>query len=212
MSIRSLYTISVIGQNRLGFVSKFLKKIYEADGNIINSSMKTLGDNYTLNIQTEFPKNIEIGRFLNKNIDPNSFFVFANSSSTFDEYNPYYPIDIQVKLADTSGVIYATTDVLSNISAHVDSLKSSVEPAPMCSTPLFTLDMTAMIPTKHEPDFVCNELESIKDRFDCDIYVGDQNKLYVEVSEGKEPGWAFPIIKPFLSRSNRYNINDQYKR
>ena len=166
MSIRSLYTISVIGQNRLGFVSNFLKKIYEADGNIINSSMKTLGDNYTLNIQTEFPRNIEIGRFLNKNIDPNSFFVFANSNSTFDEYNPYYPIDIQVKLADTSGVIYATTDVLSNISAHVDSLKSSVEPAPMCSTPLFTLDMTAMIPTKHQPDFVCSELESIKDRFD----------------------------------------------
>ena len=201
MSIRSLYTISVIGQNRLGFVSNFLKKIYEADGNIVNSSMKTLGDNYTLNIQTEFPKNIEIGKFLNKNIDSNSFFVFARSNSTFDEYSPYYPLDIQVKLADTSGVVYATTDVLSNISAHVDTLNSSVEPAPICNTPLFRLDMTAMIPIKYQPHFVCSELETIKERYDCDIYVGDQNKLNVEVSEGKEPGWAYPVVRPFLSRS-----------
>ena len=61
--MRSLYTISVIGQNRLGFVSNFLKKIYEADGNIFNSSMKTLGDNYTLNIQTELPKTLDVTRF-----------------------------------------------------------------------------------------------------------------------------------------------------
>lgn len=202
MRMCSLYTISVIGQNRLGFVSNFLKKIYEADGNIVNSSMKTLGDNYTLNIQTELPKTLNVTRFLNKNVDSSSFFVYANSQTTRHNYNSHYPIDIQVKLADTSGIIYATTTKLANINAHVDKLKSSVQLAPFSSVPLFTVDMTAMIPIIHQPDFVCSHLENIKEEFDCDIYVGDKDTLYAEVSDAKEPGWAYPVIQPFLSRAN----------
>jgi len=193
MGIRSLYTISVIGHNRLGFVSNFLKKIYEADGNVVNSTMKTLGDNYTLNIQTELPNTLDVSKFLNKNMSPSSFFVYADSHSTNNIYSSHYPLDVHVKLADTSGIIYATTNKLANINAHVDKLKSSVELAPFCSTPLFTLDITAMVPTIYPPDFVCGHLETIKEKFDCDIYVGDQNKLNVEVGEGKESGWTYPV-------------------
>ena len=193
MGIRSLYTISVIGHNRLGFVSNFLKEIYEADGNVVNSTMKTLGDNYTLNIQTELPNTLDVSKFLNKNMSQSSFFVFSYSHSTNNIYSSHYPLDVHVKLADTSGIIYATTNKLANINAHVDKLKSSVELAPFCSTPLFTLDITAMVPTIYPPDFVFGHLETIKERFDCDIYVGDQNKLNVEVSEGKEPDWAYPV-------------------
>ena len=163
--------------------------------------MKTLGDNYTLNIQTELPNTLDVTKFLNKNVNSSSFFVYADSHSTNNNYGSHYPLDIHVKLADTSGIIYATTNKLANINAHVDKLKSSVEGAPFCSTPLFTLDITAMVPTIYQPDFVCCELETIKERFDCDIYIGDQNKLNVEVSEGKDPDWAYPVVRPFLSPS-----------
>lgn len=202
MSSRSLYTISVIGKNRLGFVSTFLKKIYEANGNILNSSMKTLGDNYTLNIQTELPRKLNVDRFLNKNVNSESYFVYADSGSSISDYTSFYPLDIHIKLADTSGIIYAATDSLSSMNAHVDSLKSSVEPAPFCSSPLFKLDMTAMIPSIHKPEVVCDNLETIKENFDCDIYIGDKDNLFIEVSDGKEEGWVYPFTKNSFSRSD----------
>jgi len=122
----------------LGFVSNFLKKIYEPNSSQGQFFYETLGDNYTLNIQTELQKTLDVTGFLNKNVDSSSFFVYANSQTPRHNYNSHYPIDIQVKLADTSGIIYATTK-LANINAHVDKLKSSLQLAPFSSLPFLQL-------------------------------------------------------------------------
>ena len=113
--------------------------------------MKTLGDNYTLNVQAELPRKLNVDRFLNKNVNSESYFFYADSSSSFPDYSLFYPLDIHIKLADTSGIIYAATDSLSKMNAHVDTLKHQEK------QPLFKLNMPAMIPSIHKPEVVCVE-------------------------------------------------------
>ena len=49
--MKNLYNISLMGENRLGFVSTFLKKLFIVNANVLTSSMNTIGDKYNINLQ-----------------------------------------------------------------------------------------------------------------------------------------------------------------
>ena len=46
------------------------------------------------------------------------------------------------------------------------------------------------------------KLANIKENFDYDIYIGDKHNLFIEVSDGKEEGWAYPFTKNSFSKTD----------
>ena len=167
--MKNLYNISLMGENRLGFVSTFLKKLFIVNANVLTSSMNTIGDKYNINLQTEFPDGIDMGQFLKHNLDPKVSYIYSSSRDDMSIYRNFYPFSIKMSLSDTSGIIYATTQELSNINVHIDSLSTNITNAPICSTPLFNLETKVMVPNIQHPEIVKKSLLNVKDKFDCDI-------------------------------------------
>lgn len=143
-----LLVITASGEDRVGLVDRFSKRITEAGGNIEESRMAVLGGQFAILMAISGPWNalskIEgqldaIGVELGLAITPRR----TRSRSGGEALVPYH---IEVVAMDHPGIVHSLASFFAARRINIEELATDAYPAPHTGTPMFSVRMTVGIP------------------------------------------------------------------
>ena len=170
-SINKKISISAVGLVHQDHLSKYFRKIFVNKGNIINSSYTTNYNNFLLNADILFPKHVNLdfldskfnyqqNVFINSTLPKIPFHVIVNKQNKKLIHDPNI-IKINTSCSDNCGIIYKHLSLLEGKNAIINRFSSLVEPAPISSTPLFSMELEAYF-HKNDSDVMNSTIKLIK--------------------------------------------------
>jgi glycine cleavage system regulatory protein len=177
--ISNLVSVSAIGVNRVGTLSRYFNNIYKNNGSIQKSTLKNFNNIFVLNADIQFPK------------DQNLNFLYPDLYKLSDSTRvtpPFYAIvnpeknimhnkeliNIKTEISDTCGIISNQVSSLEKYNCTIQNFNSTCEPAPHSSTPLFSLQLQASFDKKNDINNLIDEIRHNNARSLCEISVGDK--------------------------------------
>jgi len=161
--MNKIVNVGLIFKNRVGIVSQVSKRIFENDGNIINSEMIKLGNHFAFDLNATFRNEYD-----NK--------IFDNIENLYkhkhlkDEYlKDVYKTGIRLYSSDNPGIIHSTSEKLESLNADITRLSSFVSPAPFSSGPLFSLNVEFNINRSYPKDYILEQMQDVVNNYNCDI-------------------------------------------
>ena len=89
----NLVSVSAIGVNRIGTLSRYFKNIYENNGNVTRSSLQNFNDIFVMNADLEFPKDTNINflypdlyKFSSKTVPDPPFYAIVNKRNSINNF------------------------------------------------------------------------------------------------------------------------------
>lgn len=168
------FVFTLTGSDRIGFVEHVTELILDRGGDVQASRMARLGGEFAMLLLVSVPdaeaehlsRNIEnlSGEGLKVTITETEWGVAARRKD-------WLPYQIEVRGANHEGIIHRISEHLSQQGINIESIDTSVVPAPMSGAPLFTMDAIVVVP----PDLPKNKwqdaLEEVADRLNVDLEV-----------------------------------------
>jgi len=177
--ISNLVSVSAIGVNRVGTLSRYFRNIYKNNGSVQNSSLQNFNNIFVMNADIQFPKEQELNFLypdlykLSDNMrNPPPFYAIVNPER-INLHNKEM-INIKTEISDTCGIISNQLDSLEKHDCKIISFNSTCEPAPHSSTPLFSLQIQASFDKNNNINELIDEIRYNNAHSLCEISVGDK--------------------------------------
>ena len=158
--MNKVVNVGLIYKNRIGIVSQVSKRIFENEGNIINSEMIKIGNHFAFDLNATFQNKYDSK-------------IFNNIENTYKpeplHLNDGYNAKIRLYSSDNPGIIHSTSEKLESLNADITRLSSFVTPAPFSSGPLFSLNIDFNINRSYPKDYVLQEMQEVVNNYNCDI-------------------------------------------
>lgn len=199
MSWKKVY-VSVIGKYQYGILTQYYKNININNGNVINSVMNKVGSNFMLETELEFKKGTNI-KFLeakpNKfiefikgtnqlyynglsgkhietpHIDGPFYTIIRDSNTSFPIVSSDKIINISTKCSDTSGIIANQLEEVEKAGGIINSMVSTVTPAPHSCSPIFSLDLSTSFKKNNNITLMIENMNYQNEVDGCDITVNN---------------------------------------
>ena len=128
--------ITAIGTDRPGLVDKISSIIHRNNGNIENSKMIKINDQFAMIIDFSYLENIDvIKNDLNEIKELDITYKTIQNSDTSNKQNKKYLI----KGADNQGIVNGISNFFSNNNINIIEVNTFLESAPITGAPLFNM-------------------------------------------------------------------------
>ena len=194
MSRKKVY-VSVIGKYQPGILTKYYKNISCNNGNVINSVMNKVGSNFMLETELEFIKGTNI-KFLEdktnkfnefikgtnqlyynglsgKHIGTPFYSIIRDSNTSFPIVSSDKIINISTKCSDTSGIVANQLEEVEKAGGIINTMVSTVTPAPHSCTPIFSLDLSTSFKKNNNITLMIENMSYQNEVIGCDITVNN---------------------------------------
>ena len=177
----NLVSVSAIGVNRIGTLSRYFKNIYENNGNVAKSSLQNFNDIFVMNADLEFPKDTNINflypdlyKFSSKTVPDPPFYAIVNKRNNFNNFERK-TINIKTEISDTCGIVSNQLGSLEKFDCKIHSFSSDCTPAPHSSTPLFSFNVEASFHNSNENiNVLIDEIRYNNPQSLCEITIDDK--------------------------------------
>jgi glycine cleavage system transcriptional repressor len=141
--------LTAIGQDRPGLVEEVSAFVFERGGSIEESRMVNLLGQFAIAMVVSGSDNAING--IAADVD-----LLRSKSGIDARLTPVEPMSrrrapayrLVTRAFDQPGLVHEVAEVLRRFGANVETLDTSLEPAPVTGTPLFTMDMVITTPTE----------------------------------------------------------------
>jgi len=174
--MKRYYALSAIGQDRPGIVAEVSGLIYECGGNLEDSSMARLGEQFALLILlsgtgVEFQYRLSTGlkrlewekhlsAFLTPVEDP-------EGKSGDQEITELF--ELSTTGLDRMGIVYQVSRLLADQGINIADMHTKATPSPESGTPIFTMKILLEVPTKISPQELLQKLNRLGEGLAIDI-------------------------------------------
>lgn len=174
--MKKYFALSAIGQDRPGIVAEVAGLIYECGGNLEDSSMTILGDQFALLILLSGSgedfffrlslgcKRLEWEKHLSILLTPlGERGTFPKPPGLWETY------ELATIGLDRMGIVYHVSRLLADRNINIIDLHTKTTPSPESGTPLFSMKMLIQVPQDISPDLLRQELSLLGEKLAIDI-------------------------------------------
>jgi glycine cleavage system regulatory protein len=164
------------GKDRIGIVKDIAGIIFNEDGNIADSRMNKLEQNFALMILVEIPER-NCQSFQNKirssreilgiHLEVNE--AYKSPAPTVEIEN--YKLLIEIIGDDQPGIVYSLTQHLASLGANIDKIDTFSYSAPMGGTTLFKVDCKVTLNKLIEYEKFCESVKTLENTLDVDVNI-----------------------------------------
>lgn len=174
--MKRYYALSAIGQDRPGIVADVAGLIYECGGNLEDSSMTILGDQFALLILLsgsgeEFAyrlstgcKRLEWEKHLSIFLTP---LEEAQGAPRTREEAALY--ELSTSGLDRMGIVYHVSRLLADHGINITDMHTKATPSPESGTPIFTMKVLLQVPSALDPGDLLEKLNRLGEKLAIDI-------------------------------------------
>jgi len=142
--------ISALGADKPGIVKSIAKQVFDAGGNVAESKMSVLGDEFALIMlvsgsDASIEKIGELIPVLEKDLDLVIISKATNNTGKVESRVLYF---IEVIAMDNPGIVHDITEFLSKKSVNVEELSTSNYPAAHTGTIMFSMEISISVPSE----------------------------------------------------------------
>jgi len=174
--MKRYYALSAIGQDRPGIVADVAGLIFECGGNLEDSSMTILGNQFALLIllsgsgeefqyrlstgckRLEWEKHLSI--FLTPVEEP------AGLPKPREITEPY---ELSTTGLDRMGIVYHVSRLLADQGINIADMHTKTTPSPESGTPIFTMKILLQVPVEVSPTELLEKLNRLGEKLAIDI-------------------------------------------
>lgn len=179
--LNNLVSVSAIGVNRVGTLSKYFNNIYKNNGNVTKSTLQNFNDIFVMSADLQFPQNTNINflypdlyKFSSKTLPDPPFYAIVNKQNGL-----YLPdrkkINIKTEISDTSGIVSNQLTSLEKFNCKIHSFDSDCVPAPHSATPLFSFNVEASFHNSNDNiNVLIDEIRYNNPHSLCEISIDDK--------------------------------------
>ena len=171
--MNKLLVISALGQDKPGIVKALSKTILDNGGNICDSRMSVLGDEFALvmmvSCSSEVIANIENSMFALQ--DTVGLTIICKQTAARHAADKRIPYEINIVAMDNPGIVHDVTDFLHDKHVNVEELSTSTYSAPHTGTTMFSLDLSVSLPATLNVSTFKNEFLSFCDELNLDAMI-----------------------------------------
>jgi len=140
--------ISALGEDKLGIVNTLSKKILDAGGNVTDSRMTVLGEEFALlMLVTGSDSAIEKIKALLPEIEQSlALTVIFKETGSGAQGVASIPYFVEIVAMDNPGIVHEITEFLGNHHINVEELSTSSYPAAHTGTIMFAMELSISIP------------------------------------------------------------------
>ena len=166
--MKRYYALSAIGKDRPGIVAEVSGLIYECGGNLEDSSMTRLGEQFALLILLsgsgeEFHyrlstgcKRLEWEKHLSIFLTPVEDFGGKPGSGVATEL-----FELTTTGMDRMGIVYQVSRLLADRVVNIADMHTKATPSPESGTPIFTMKILLEVPAKISPQDLLEKLNRL---------------------------------------------------
>ena len=166
------FVFTITGSDRIGVVEHVTELILECDGDVQASRMGRLGGEFAMLLLVSVPEG-ETERLTGniENLSKEGFKITVTETEwgVAARRKDWMPYLIEVRGANHEGLIHKIAEHLSEQGINIESIDTSVVPAPMSGTPLFMMDAVVVVPPDLPKNKWQDELEDVADRLNVDL-------------------------------------------
>tara|TARA_B110000263_G_C14958441_1_gene351400 strand:+ start:69 stop:569 length:501 start_codon:yes stop_codon:yes gene_type:complete len=158
--------ITAIGTDKPGLVDKMSSIINQNNGNIENSKMIKIDDQFAMIIDFSCIKNLDsIKRELEKIKELEVTYKFAQDLDNSLKHSKQYLI----KGADDQGIVNKVSKIFSNHDINIIEVNTFLESAPITGTPLFNMEIIISYNNSKDISDIDSKLISLCENLNLDI-------------------------------------------
>jgi len=160
--------ITAIGTDRPGLVDKISSIIHQNNGNIENSKMIKINDQFAMIIDFSYLENIEvIKNDLNEIKELDITYKTIQNSDTSNKQNKKYLING----ADNQGIVNRISNFFSNNNINIIEVNTFLESAPITGTPLFNMEIMINYNNSNNISEINSKLNNLCEDLNLDIKI-----------------------------------------
>jgi len=179
--MKRYYALSAIGKDRPGIVADVAGLIYECGGNLEDSSMTLLGNQFALLILLsgageEFPYRLSTGC---KRLEwEKRLSIFLTPIEEEEglvgpkEITEVY--ELSTTGLDRMGIVYHVSRVLADHRINIADMHTKITPSPESGTPIFTMKILLQVPVEVSPSDLLEKLNRLGEKLAIDISLKKQ--------------------------------------
>jgi glycine cleavage system transcriptional repressor len=173
--MKHYYALSAIGTDRPGIVADVAGLIYESGGNLEDSSMTLLGNQFALIIllsgsgeDFQFRlsagcKRLEWEKRLSVFLTPVEESTGQSRSGEFSEY------ELTTTGMDRVGIVYNVSRLLADRSINITNMHTRIAPSPETGTPVFTMKIELQVPREISAATLLGSLNTLGEKLAIEI-------------------------------------------
>ena len=174
--MKRYYALSAIGKDRPGIVAEVSGLIYECGGNLEDSGMTRLGEQFALLILLsgsgeEFQyrlstgvKRLEWEKHLSIFLTPVEEFEGKPGAGEVTEL-----FELSTTGLDRMGIVYRVSRLLADQGINIADMHTKATPSPESGTPIFTMKILLEVPVKVSPQGLLEKLNRLGEEMAIDI-------------------------------------------
>ena len=160
--------ITAIGTDRPGLVDKISLIIHQNNGNIENSKMIKINDQFAMIIDFSYLENIDvIKNDLNEIKELDITYKTIQNSDTSNKQNKKYLI----KGADNQGIVNGISNFFSNNNINIIEVNTFLESAPITGAPLFNMEIMINYNKSNNISEIDGKLNNLCEDLNLDIKI-----------------------------------------
>lgn len=172
--MRKNIVLTLTGSDRVGIVDSVTEMLVKYNGNVETSRMARLGGEFAMLVLVSVPEeqldSLEQGV---KSLETFGFQAATKQTGQSHEQNyaGWLPYQIGVHGADHEGIVHQVARYLTQRGINIETMETSIIPAPMSGTPFFEMSAVVLVPpTLSHKDWQI-ELEDLADHLNVEIQV-----------------------------------------
>tara|TARA_B100000401_G_scaffold427860_1_gene359871 strand:- start:597 stop:1094 length:498 start_codon:yes stop_codon:yes gene_type:complete len=159
--------ITAIGIDKPGLVDQISSIINDNDGNIENSKMVKIENQFAMIIDFYCSKNLDTIKTKLGNIEGLEItYKPVQMSKEYNKINQYL-----ISGADNQGIIKKVSSFLSKNNINIIELNTFVQLAPITGSPLFNMEITISYNDNHNIDKIYSKLSKLCENLNLDIKI-----------------------------------------
>ena len=159
--------ITAIGIDKPGLVDQISSIINDNDGNIENSKMVKIENQFAMIIDFYCSKNLDTIKTKLGNIEGLEItYKPVQMSKEYNKINQYL-----ISGADNQGIIKKVSSFLSKNNINIIELNTFVQLAPITGSPLFNMEITISYNDNHNIDKIYSKLSKLCENLNLDINI-----------------------------------------
>ncbi len=177
--MRQNIVFTLTGPDRIGVVEEITQLLLAHDGNVETSRMTRLGGEFAMLMLLSIPADQIVG--LSQDVEGlvarGYKITTSQTEQTYaEQHRGWLPYQIELHGADHEGIVHEVAQYLSQRGINIEAMDTELIPAPMSSTPLFTMTAQVVVPPDQiEQDWVA-ALEGVGHHLNVDITVSTLGK------------------------------------
>lgn len=164
--------LTAFGIDQPGLISLLSGIVAECDGNIEESRMLRMGEDFVMVILISLPEGKKLK--LEEKIKQNTqLVIYLHETTRMADDDNHFVRSLILTGADNEGIVHSLTKFLAEMQVNIDTLESYLSNAPVSGTPLFNLCCSLEIPKKIESRKLKDGLKELAQKLGVNITLSD---------------------------------------